>query len=695
LSNTASDRITRSLRLETKCRSLQGDKEMKLTIALLFTLLVCAANVSAQNTEFTYQGSLKDGVLPANGSYDFKFRLFDVVSGGAEIASTDAQGIAVSNGIFTVRLDFGSSAFREAPRFLEILVKPAGGPTFVTLTPRQPVTSAPHAIKSLSADSAQTANFANTATDATNAARADGLSAACIGCVSDANIGNSISGSKVSGLIPVASVPPGSPNYIHNSGVVQGGDFNIDGDGTAFLFNARAEFQINGQHVFSVRGSASTLAGIRAGAFSTGDSNTIMGRNAGGGPANSGNANSFFGLSAGQSNTSGGSNSFFGAQAGLTNMVGQNNSFFGRSAGLANTATNNSFFGAEAGAANVTGTSNAFFGYRAGFANTAIGNSFFGTLAGSSNTSGVLNAFFGNNAGAANTTGDSNTFVGYFAGANNTASSNSFFGTRAGDVNTSGASNSFFGANAGGANTIGSGNTFVGIDAGEANTTGGSNIFVGFNAGNLNTTGVANILIGTNAGNTNATGGFNTVIGFGADVASNDLQFATAIGANAVVSENNTIVIGRATDKTSVSVLQITGGSDLAENFEIDGKAEPGMVVAIDPNNAGQMVVSRRAYNRRVAGIISGANKLSTGMLLPNLDRSKPSSPIALAGRVWVFADASTGAIKPGDLLTTSPTAGHAMKVKNYRRGQGAIIGKAMSSLKSGRGMVLVLISMQ
>jgi hypothetical protein len=69
--------------------------------------------------------------------------------------------------------------------------------------------------------------------------------------------------------------------------------------------------------------------------------------------------------------------------------------------------------------------------------------------------------------------------------------------------------------------------------------------------------------------------------------------------------------------------------------------------------------------------------------------------PVALVGRVYVWADASYGSIEPGDLLTTSDTPGHAMKVTDYERAKGAIIGKAMSSLEEGRGLVLVLVTLQ
>ena len=142
-------------------------------------------------------------------------------------------------------------------------------------------------------------------------------------------------------------------------------------------------------------------------------------------------------------------------------------------------------------------------------------------------------------------------------------------------------------------------------------------------------------------------------------------------------------------------ILQITGGSDLAENFEVTGGAKPGMVVAIDPNKTGKLTIARGTYNRRVAGIISGANNLSVGMILPDLKGAENSLPVALSGRVWVYCDASRNPIRAGDLLTTAATPGHAMKVVNYSKAQGAIIGKAMTDLKSGTGLVLVLVTLQ
>jgi hypothetical protein len=145
--------------------------------------------------------------------------------------------------------------------------------------------------------------------------------------------------------------------------------------------------------------------------------------------------------------------------------------------------------------------------------------------------------------------------------------------------------------------------------------------------------------------------------------------------------------------------LQITGGSDLSEQFDINPVHEalqPGMVVCIDPQNPGELVSSTKAYDCTVAGVISGAGGVKTGMMMGQVGtKADGKHPVALTGRVYVLADASKGAINPGDLLTTSSTPGHAMKVSNHGKAQGAILGKAMSSLSQGKGLVLVLVSLQ
>ncbi len=144
-----------------------------------------------------------------------------------------------------------------------------------------------------------------------------------------------------------------------------------------------------------------------------------------------------------------------------------------------------------------------------------------------------------------------------------------------------------------------------------------------------------------------------------------------------------------------VKVLEITG-ADIAEKFPTTETLEPGTVVEIDPDNPGHLRKARGAYNKRVAGVVAGANGLSKGIILGNLEGSENHTPIAISGRVWVYADATHEAIEPGDFLTTSETPGYAMKATDLPRAQGSILGKAMTRLEKGKtGMVLVLVNLQ
>lgn len=151
--------------------------------------------------------------------------------------------------------------------------------------------------------------------------------------------------------------------------------------------------------------------------------------------------------------------------------------------------------------------------------------------------------------------------------------------------------------------------------------------------------------------------------------------------------------------RITTQVLEITGGSDLSENFDVTSQNDtpkPGMIVCIDPASPGHLIVNSKAYDRTVAGIMSGAGGVKPGMLMGQIGSiANGKYPIALTGRVYCLADASNGPIQPGDLLTTSEMLGHAMKVTDHARAQGAIIGKAMSRLDERTGLVLVLVSLQ
>jgi len=144
------------------------------------------------------------------------------------------------------------------------------------------------------------------------------------------------------------------------------------------------------------------------------------------------------------------------------------------------------------------------------------------------------------------------------------------------------------------------------------------------------------------------------------------------------------------------SVLTITGGADLAEPFPMSHSGvEAGAVVSIDPEHPGKLRMSTSAYDRTVAGIVSGANGINPGISMIDEAQLEPGENVALSGRVYVKANSSAGVIAPGDLLTTSDIPGEAMKAADHQRAQGSILGKAMTPLDETTGTVLVLVTLQ
>ena len=530
-------------------------------VVLLFILSIffaCVATINAQSTEFTYQGRLLDASLPPTGNYDFQFSLWDALTDGTQIGTTQTiTGIAVTNGVFTVKLDFGSTAFADgSTRFLEIEVKAGSGETFTSLAPRQSLTSAPHSIRSLST------------------ASADSLSAQCIGCVTSSQI-QSIDGAQITGTLPVTTVPTGSDNYIQNA-AVPGAARKSGGSTQTFDVasgNVNDLLTVGGQLGVGVTPDAAykfEVGGL--GRFRTANGNIQL-----------------------------------STPNGETGMV-----ILPLNGNRADFRFNGSTLTIAAG--------------------IGIGPP-------------------GNIGINLNTAGDVGVRTYPQAGWNFEVGGNTRFHPANGTVNFSAPNGE-------------TGMTITPLSGNRADFR--------FNGSTLT---IAAGLGATVPGNTGISVKTDGNVGIGVTNPSTKLEVAGT---------------------TKTGVLEITGGSDLAENFEMasDG-VKPGMIVAIDPINAGKLIVARGAYNRKVAGIVSGANNLSVGMILPDVKASSRSMPVALSGRVWVYADATKGPIQAGDLLTTSFTPGYAMKVTNFKRANGTVIGKAMTGLRSGTGMVLVLVNLQ
>lgn len=137
--------------------------------------------------------------------------------------------------------------------------------------------------------------------------------------------------------------------------------------------------------------------------------------------------------------------------------------------------------------------------------------------------------------------------------------------------------------------------------------------------------------------------------------------------------------------------------SDCAEAFDLEdssvGEPPPGSVMVI--GNEGSVRMSASAYDKRVAGVISGAGPFKPGITLGRRDSDRRRPAIALMGKVFCKVDTVNGPIGVGDLLTTSGTPGHAMKATDPLRAFGAVVSKALGGLERGRGMVPILVVLQ
>jgi len=146
--------------------------------------------------------------------------------------------------------------------------------------------------------------------------------------------------------------------------------------------------------------------------------------------------------------------------------------------------------------------------------------------------------------------------------------------------------------------------------------------------------------------------------------------------------------------------VEVTGdirltNADCAEDFDIceTEQTEPGTVMVL--GEAGVLHPSQQAYDKRVAGVISGAGDYKPAIVLDKQHCGGARKPIALLGKVYCKVDAGHGAVAIGDLLTTSPTPGHAMKADDPAKAFGAVIGKALRPLQEGYGLIPILIALQ
>lgn len=554
-----------------------------LIVTLAFSLVVFVSPHVAvgQTGNFVYQGRLQNGGVPANGLHDFEFLLFDSLSGGTQIGPTlTRNGVTVSNGLFSVSLDFGPQ-FPGAERFLEIRVRIAGEPGMTILAPREAVTSAPYSIRSLTAETAVNAANAAVAATANDALQLGGVPANQFVLTTDPRLNDA------------RNPLPGNTNYIQNSTTLQAAsNFNISGDGTAGgtmtgnILNAATQYNLNGVRVFSNAGTNNLFAGANAGGQNTGSGNAFVGAFAGAGNS-SGSNNAFFGRGAGVGSTAGAANTFLGTSAGLSNVTGSNNTIIGFEANLGAANLNNSI---AIGHRALSGCSNCMVlgsisGVNGAVADTNVGigtsnplerlhvagnglftggltvNGAFNAALPAGSTSYIQNTAVQQAASNFNISGDGTaggTLSGNIVNAAtqfdlngnrilaSPGSSNFFAGPGTGFSNTTGSANAFFGNGAGVVNSTGSSNSFFGTLAGNQNSTGQDNSFFGRSSGSQNTSGFANSFFGQQAGQSNSTGSGNSYFGHRAGISADSATGNSFFGreAGSGITGNSNSVFG-------------------------------------------------------------------------------------------------------------------------------------------------------
>ena len=145
--------------------------------------------------------------------------------------------------------------------------------------------------------------------------------------------------------------------------------------------------------------------------------------------------------------------------------------------------------------------------------------------------------------------------------------------------------------------------------------------------------------------------------------------------------------------------VEVTGdiimqNADCAEDFTIAGagNVEPGTVMVLD--EGGTVRPSDQAFDTRVAGVVSGAGTYKPALVLDRRADGTHRQPVALLGKVFCKVDATFGPIRLGDLLTSSPTPGHAMRAADASKAFGAVLGKALHPLASGQGLIPILVTL-
>jgi hypothetical protein len=641
--------------------NLAVPKPMKKTLITLCSLVLAFASAHLKaaplGTAFTYQGRLNDGANPANGRYDLQFIAYDALSAGNQIGNLVTNlAVTVSNGLFTVNLDFGANVFTGNARWLSIGVRSNGVvASFTLLNPLQPLTPAPNAI------------YASTAGTVTSGA----IHAGQLGTSNAPAMGQTLS---YNGTSLFWQTPGGSSLWSlngNNDAYFNGGNIGIGTlspstyghGGTAKILEVNnSGTDLHSQAHLMLSSGVDSLLDSSIGTVTWAQPGGMAAFIAAHSRSTTPNAPAAR-LILGTRNV--------GDPAALERMVIQEDGnialnppaslFFGNYTRQMLNLWDTSFAIGVQDNALYNRSGGRFHWFQGGHhENSPDGNAGGGMTLMSLDQQGV---HFGTRLGQ---------FLRLYEDGVNYYGSGVQGGTHY--FRTGRQSGDAFAWHKGGTHVDNArdpgpgGRTLMTLDEERG-------LFV---RGAVNAS--AGIVIGNNPGTIDA------------PIYSDNAASSRVVLWNIATAS----LMDLHCRQGDVSTLTIRGGADIAEPFAMShGGIEPGSVVIIDEDNPGKLKTSSHAYDKRVAGIVSGANGIRPGISLIQEGKLEAGENVALTGRVYVKADASFAAIKPGDLLTTSDTPGHAMMVTDPARAQGAILGKAMSALKEGKGMVLVLVSLQ
>ncbi len=598
--------------------------------ALLVALSAAALYAQAPvGTAFTYQGQLKQAGAPLTGTADFQFSLWDAAQGGTQIGSTvAANAVTVQAGLFTAAPDFGAAVFDGNARWLEIAVRsPAGGGTFTTVSPRQPLHAAPFSLttRGISVDAAGNVGLGTTTPlDKLHVAgaaailrlQADGDPASYT-VVNDASFQQLRLEKRSASSYTLMDINPMPLDGVSNATIRFFRSTNTTG-GKTVVFN-RGDNTTGASAVIGVDGADSW--------FQADGGNFAIGTTA---PA---------------------------ATLHVVNGTGLH-AIWAECSGIPVYALRNGATGTwPAVHGDCSSTADGSSGVRGTLSATTPGGSAAGVYgfvsSTGSNGAGVRGRHYGSGKGVLGEVASADGYAGYFVGGRNYFQGNVGIGTAAPDIRLH--------VEGGSDVEPGSGGFVVAGSVTGANLAFDNNEIMARNNGAVST-----LYLNNNGGEVHIGG-------------------ATSIWGNLTIRSRDTNAV----------LIELGEGLDYAEGFDVSDKdaITPGAVVVIDPRNPGKLMLSTAAYDRKVAGIVAGANGLGSAV---RLGAGQFDHDVALAGRVYCQVDATEHGIEPGDLLTTSSRPGHAMKVTDHARAQGAILGKAMEPLKQGEtGQILVLVTLQ